>query len=85
MIYWVGMGELIPGTQNTNFRLAHLIRLGVCRIDGNLTAIPAYFLVLLSCTVTAHSHAIIGGNAVLTSLVSNIILLLTILVLVAAE
>ena len=66
MIDWVSMVELIPVTQNANLRLAHLIWLGVCRIDGNLTSVTAYFLVLIACTVPACIHTIIGRNYVLT-------------------
>ena len=84
MIDWVGMGELIPGTWNSNFHLFLLIRLGICRIGGDLTAAPAYFLILLACAVFALSHDIIVRNSVLTLLVSNSILLWTILIVVAS-
>ena len=71
MIDWVGMGELIPGTRNANYRLAHLIWLGISSINGNLTSFTTYFLVLLACM------------AVLTFSVSNLILLSSILIMVA--
>ena len=48
LVACIGAGEWIPGTINANYRLARLIMLVVCSVDGNFMAVAAYFLVLLA-------------------------------------
>ena len=48
LVACIGAGEWMPGTLNANFRLAHLIMLVVCSVDGNIMDVAAYLLVLLA-------------------------------------
>ena len=48
LVACIGAGEWMPGTLNANCRLAHLIMLVVCSVDGDFMAVAAYFLVLLA-------------------------------------
>ena len=48
LVAYIGTGEWMPGTLDANCRLAHLIMLVLCSVDGNFMAVAAYFLVLLA-------------------------------------
>ena len=48
LVACIGTGEWMPGTLNANCRLAHLIMLVVCSVDGNIMDVAAYLLVLLA-------------------------------------
>ena len=48
LVACIGAGEWTPGTLNANFRLAHLIMLVMCSVDGDFMAVAVYLLVLLA-------------------------------------